>query len=384
VRRIAYISGTRADYGPMRSTLARINEEPVFELGVIVTGMHLQAVHGDTIEEICRDGLAVVGRVPAHTEGDSPVAMAISIGKMLEGMAVELAEFEPDVVLTLGDRGEQVAAALAAALQNRVVVHLCGGSLSGSIDDSFRHAITKLAHYHLPACEEHARRIVQMGEPPDRVIIAGLPGADISKDARYSRDHVCSAYGLPVGQPYVLVIQHPVTQCWEETEQQITATLEAVVATGLPTLLANPNDDAGGRVILDHMRSWSLHHPQLKLLPPPASREMFASIMAHAGVLVGNSSCGVIEAASVDLPVVNIGERQRGREGYACAVNVGYQAKEILAGMRRALFDESYRMQVARFESDLVGPTERLVVQALRDLDLAVARKPKPFHLYEG
>jgi len=175
--------------------------------------------------------------------------MAASVGLYLYGMSFAMTRFKPDIVLVLGDRGEQLAGAMAAAFQNIVVVHLCGGSISGSIDDSIRHAITKFAHYHLPAFEEHARRIIQMGENPETVHVVGLPGGDIRPDVKFSREEICKKYNLPQDKPYILVIQHSVTQTQEYAGQQITETLEALKELDYHVLLANPNDDAGGRII---------------------------------------------------------------------------------------------------------------------------------------
>jgi GDP/UDP-N,N'-diacetylbacillosamine 2-epimerase (hydrolysing) len=381
MRRVLYLSGSRADYGPARRVLQAIQGCADLSLGVLVTGMHLDPVHGLTWEEIAADGFEIAERVEGRVPGDSLAAMSASVGLYLHEMSLALERLRPDILLVLGDRGEQLAGAMAAAFQNIVVVHLCGGSLSGSIDDSVRHAITKFAHYHLPAFAEHARRIVQMGELPERVRAVGLPGGDIRPDVTYTREEICLDYGLPVEEPYLLVVQHAVTQSQAEAGAQIIETLEAVVASGYHALLANPNDDAGGRLILSQMREYASQHARLHLLPPPRNRERYASVMAHAGAQVGNSSSGIVEAMSVSLPVINIGTRQRGREHLSCLLNVGHDRWQILQAIGTALHDEEYRARLHDFSARMSQQeTAFLVLECLRGLDLQAATRPKPFY----
>jgi len=299
----------------------------------------------------------------------------------LYGMSHAIESYEPDIVLVLGDRSEQLAGAMAAAFQNIAVVHLCGGTLSGSIDDSIRHAITKFSHYHFPMVQEAAQRILQMGENPDNISIVGLPGGNISPDVTYTSEQIYEKFSLPKEQPYILVIQHAVTQSQSEAVQQITETLEAVSSLNYPTLLANPNDDAGSKAMSEQLVAYADKYCHLKILHPPKSRELFASIMAHAGVLVGNSSSGIVEAMSVNTPVVNIGDRQRGRESLAYLLNTDYQQDAIVDAIRKALEDPDF---VAGFQSFLsegiINNTEELVINQLATLELDISSNPKVFH----
>ncbi|HUT25699.1 MAG TPA: UDP-N-acetylglucosamine 2-epimerase [Sumerlaeia bacterium] len=379
-RKVLYVSGSRADYGPARRVLKAIDRAADLDLSLLVTGMHLDSVHGETWSEIEADGFRIAGRIEARASGDTLAAMAASVGRCLCGMSEAMGRLRPDIVVVLGDRGEMLAGAMAAAFLNIPVVHLCGGTLSGSIDDSIRHAVTKFAHCHLVACEEFARRVIQMGEEPETVRVVGLPGGDIRPDVAFSREEIAAEYSLPPDRPYLLVIQHAVTHSREAAAEQITETLEAVSDLGLPVLLANPNDDAGGRVILVKMREYAERYPNLRILEPPRDRERFASIMAHAGVLVGNSSCGTVEAMSVGLPVVNIGDRQRGREATSCMLNAGYDRGEIGKAIGEALHDAAYRQRLASFRSELIAHnTPGEVVKCLQTLDLSCAARPKTF-----
>lgn len=378
MKRILYISGTRADFGPARSMLKAIDRAPDLELKILVTGMHLDPAHGETWQEIRDDGFEIAEQVHGKVAGDTLVAMSASVGLYTYGISQALNRIRPDIVIVLGDRGEMLAGAMAAAFQNIVVVHLCGGSVSGSIDDSIRHAITKFAHYHCPAFEEHARRIIRMGEDPARVVVTGLPGGDIRDDVTYSREDICTRYDLPIDKPYLLVVQHSVSHTSDRAGSQIIETLEALAPLDCTVLLANPNDDAGGREILSLMHQYAEKYPHLRILPPPRSRELFASIMAHAAVMIGNSSSGVAEAPSIPVPVVNIGDRQRGREHHACAINVDYDRDEIGNAIKVAMTDVEYRRRLDGFQSDLVNnSTAELVVNLLRDIDPNMARIPK-------
>jgi UDP-N-acetylglucosamine 2-epimerase (non-hydrolysing)/GDP/UDP-N,N'-diacetylbacillosamine 2-epimerase (hydrolysing) len=380
MRKILYVSGTRADYGPARRVLQALHADPEVDLSLVVTGMHLDALHGETWREVEADGFPIAEKVYARLAGDTTATMAGSIGLMLYGFAQTFERQRPDLVLVLGDRGEMLAGAVAAATQNIVVAHMTGGSLSGSIDDSIRHAITKFAHVHLAAHPEHVARIRQMGEAPELVYHVGLPGGDLRPDVTLSREEVCRRYGLPEDQPYLIVIQHPVTQTADEASEQVRETLEAVAALPYPALLANPNDDAGGRAILAEMQRYAARYEHLHELEPPGSREVFASLVAHAGVQVSNSSSGIVEAMSVPVPVVNIGDRQRGRERYAKLLNVGYDRQEISEAIETALHDEGYREELRCFESGWVlDDLEARVVGILKDVDLDLARSPKPF-----
>ncbi len=377
---ILYISGSRADYGPVRRTLQMIQAEPGLEVSILVTGMHLDPAHGETWQEIDQDGFTIAAFVHGHLRGDSLTAMAGSIGLYLYTMSQVISASKPDIVIVLGDRGEMLAGAMAAAFQNIVVVHLCGGSLSGSIDDSIRHAITKFAHYHLPATKEHAQRIIQMGEHPSTVKVVGLPGSNIQADAVYSRERICEQLGLPEDIPYLLVNQHAVSHSQSKAREHIIETLEAVSSLSYPTLLANPNNDSGSQTILSVMQEYAQRLPNVHILPPVCSRELYASIMAGAGAMIGNSSSGIAEAMSVGLPVINVGDRQQGREHLSCLLNVDYNREQISKAIHTALNDADYRQRLSEFTSPLARPdTENMIVDFLHQIDLSAASKPKQF-----
>lgn len=379
MRRVLYISGTRADYGPARRLLFSIDAHAGLTLEVLVTGMHIDPLHGETWREIEKDGFNIVAKIESSIEADTPEAMCIEFSRMLGGMVPVIAERYPDIVLVLGDRGEALAGAMAGAYLGISVCHLCGGSISGSIDDSIRHAITKFSHYHFAMIDEHARRIIQMGEDPKNVFVVGLPGGNLYPDATLTRAEIADYLNIPISEDYLLVVQHPVTYSFDSIDAQITETLEAVASSKRLVLLGNPNNDAGGRTILARYRDYASRFPQIRMLPPSLTRQRFASILANASVLIGNSSQGIAEAMSLHKPVVNIGDRQRGREHLSKMINSGHDRVEIAAAIEKALSDESYINSVKLFQSPLIKETEILVTAKLLEIDLSAAKQAKNF-----
>ena len=380
MRKVLYISGTRADYGPARRLLLEMDAMDEFELGVAVMGMHLDPAHGETWTEIEKDGLQIVDKVSGRLVGDSLSSMSESVGLYLYGFSSVVEKYDPDIVLVLGDRGEALAGAIAGAYLNKTVVHLCGGTLSGSVDDSIRHAITKFAHYHFPPFKDSADRIIQMGEDPRAVFTVGLPGGDLKKDIKYSKQYIIKKYNLNSEKPYVLLIQHSVTHSHKGTKFQISETLDAIVQGKYQTLIASPNDDAGGKVIKNCIKEYTRNHEHIQILPFINNRELFASIMAHAGVVAGNSSSGIVEAMSVGVPVVNIGDRQKGREVYSLLLNVSHNKDEITKAIHKSLYDRRYIKQVKNFSNTMTeNNAEQLIIEKLKKLSLSKPNNSKQF-----
>lgn len=312
-RRICYISGTRADFGLMERTLARVKQSSTLDLAVCVTGMHLSYAYGETVREIENAGFRISGRVPVDVETTNGAAMARALGRQLIGFVDIFLLEHPDVVIVVGDRGEMLAGALAALHLNIPIVHIHGGERSGTIDEPVRHAISKLSHYHFVATNASRARLIYMGEQPTSIFVTGAPGLDALEDfERHPRDTLARTFDLEPCKPIALVIYHPVVQTATSAASEMEAVLTGVLATGVQVLCFCPNSDAGGseisRVINTYAACGTVH--SVTHLP----RDLYLSWLAEADVLVGNSSSGVIEAASFGLPVVNIGDRQHGRE----------------------------------------------------------------------
>jgi len=341
MRKVLYVTGTRADYGLMASTLARIAAHPALSLQVAVTGMHLSEAYGLTVREIEAAGLPIVARIPTGVDARSADAMAHGIGQAVIGLTDALREHAPDIVLLLGDRGEMLAGAIAALHRGIPIAHLHGGERSGTVDEPVRHAISKLSHWHFVATEESRDRLVRMGERPQQVWVTGAPSLDgIEAEAHLSREATLQALGLAAGARYALVLFHPVVQEAQEAYAQTLVLRQAlersVIASGRQVVWLDPNADAGGGGILQALDGAGVH--RIRHL----ARAHYLAALRHADLLAGNSSSGIIEAASLGTPVVNVGSRQNARQRNANTRDCDPQSDAIESAMQAQLAHGRY------------------------------------------
>jgi UDP-hydrolysing UDP-N-acetyl-D-glucosamine 2-epimerase len=306
--------------------------------------------------------------------------MAAAIGRAVTGISGHLEALRPDIVLLQGDRGESLAAAIAASCQNIVVAHCSGGDLSGSIDDSFRHAITKLAHYHLATNAGSARRILAMGEAPDRVFVVGEPALDTILSAKLpSAEQLAGRLGILPDATTILVVQHPVSTEADRAAGQMRVTLEAVARLDHQVVVIYPNADAGGREMIAAIEAADLGANAHKFVSLP--HEDYLGLMRMASVMVGNSSSGLIEAPSFGLPVVNIGTRQRNRLRPANVIDVAHDAGAIAAAIRRALTDDAWRGAARRATNPYGdGKAAERIARILRQVPIGAGAVVKRWH----
>lgn len=324
-RTLVYVSGTRADYGLMKYTLQFLQKQ--FEVEIIATGMHLLPEFGHTVTLIENDGFRV-RQVQATSAEDTKEAMALFIGDFIRKAVPVLLDVKPDIIVVLGDRAEMLGAAIIGSYLGIAVAHLHGGEVTSTVDEMTRHAITKLAHLHLPATEQSAERIRKMGEDDWRIHVVGAPGLDgILKMKRRTREHVEQELDVDLKESTALILQHPVSLEIADAAEQMRITIEAVLSQGLQALIIYPNADAGGREMIKVIESYRTHKNVKVFSNLPF--ETFISLMSFITVMVGNSSSGMIESSSLGLPVVNIGSRQEGRERAANVIDVGYDLEEI-------------------------------------------------------
>jgi GDP/UDP-N,N'-diacetylbacillosamine 2-epimerase (hydrolysing) len=336
VRRLIYLSGSRADFGLMKSTLQRIAATPGLSLQVAVTGMHLSETHGSTVNEIRSAGLPICAEVPLDMATRTGRSMALGVADCLRGMTELLAREQPTFLLLLGDRGEMLAGAIAALHLGVPCVHIHGGERSGTVDEPVRHAISKLASYHLVATNGSRDRLLRMGEEPSRVFVTGAPGLDeLAELGVMTRADCTRALGLAGDGPFILAMFHPVVQQAGDARAQTLALLQAVQRVALPVVWLEPNADAGSLEILGALDEASLPAGSVRFTHLP--RPLFVAAMRHCEVLAGNSSACIIEAASFGTPVVNIGDRQRLRERSPNVIDAAPQPQAIEAGLRAAL-----------------------------------------------
>lgn len=364
-RRIVYVTGTRADFGLMRGALLALNADPALSVSVLATGMHFSAAHGETIREVEASGLPVLARVPVPVTPATGATMARGIGVMVGAFTDALESDRPDIVLLLGDRGEMLGGAIAALHLNIAVAHIHGGERSGTVDEPVRHAISKLSHLHLTATADARTRLIKMGENPAYVHCTGAPGLDgVADGQRVGRNEVMAAHGLDPAQPVALMVYHPVLQVADQAGAEATMVLDAVIASGAQALVLMPNADAGSDAVRAALEARS-EDAGVRLLTH-LERPAFIAAMATVDVMVGNSSAGIIEAASFGTPVVNIGSRQRLRERNRNVTDVDADPALLRSAIAGALGNGTY--DIANVYGD--GHANERIVEILREAPL--------------
>ncbi|MBR0994722.1 UDP-N-acetylglucosamine 2-epimerase (hydrolyzing) [Bradyrhizobium japonicum] len=371
-RKVCYITGTRADFGLMQSTLQRIHASDTFELSIIVTGMHLMVEHGFTVRQIEEATLPIVARVTVETGVPSGALMASNIGRMLIGFVSALQAIQPDVVLVLGDRGEMLAGALAAMHLDIPVAHIHGGERSGTVDEPVRHAISKLAHFHFVATEESRERLVRMGEAADRVSVVGAPGLDdVNNIILVRREDLCRRVGFDPHGLVGLFVYHPVLQEAASSEEHARNIVDAMLAKNLQVVALRPNSDAGSagvrRMLENRAAAGEIY------LATNLPRNEFLSWLAKTNLMAGNSSAGIIEAASFGTPVVNVGSRQNLRQRNSNVFDCTSDRNDLDRAIEAAL--SSPRFDGTNVYGD--GQAGERIINLLAGIDLAGASSAK-------
>ncbi|MFC1514691.1 UDP-N-acetylglucosamine 2-epimerase [Candidatus Omnitrophota bacterium] len=368
-RTIACMTATRADYPRVKSVLAEIAARPHLELKLIVTGIHLLKEFGYTVRQIERDGFTIASRVKMYSGDDSPYGMAQAAARCSAGMAKALKRIDPDILLITVDRVETLATAQTAALMNIPIAHIQGGEVTGTIDESIRHAVTKLSHIHFPATARAAERIVKLGEDPAHVHAVGCPYLDIIRTLEYKdKNDLAFRYGFDPSRPLVLFIQHPVTTEYGRGIDQATITIEALKKiSGLEVIALYSNADAGGRQIIAQMRKTAGFH-----VFPNIDNEDFLSLMKYAQCMVGNSSSAIREAPSFGLAAVNIGTRQQGRLRAGNVIDVDHDIDAIAGAVNKAFSDREFKQGLKKIANPYGdGHAAKRIVDILAAVDLS-------------
>lgn len=356
-RRIAVVSGSRADYGLLRSLLFAIHSDDTLILQLIVTGMHLAPEFGLTYREIEADGLPIAARVEMLVSSDTATGIAKSMGLGLIGFADTFQSLAPDLLVVLGDRFEILAAAQAALVQRIPMAHIHGGETSeGAFDESIRHALTKMAQWHFVAAEPYRQRVIQMGEPPKHVFNFGAPGLDqLDAITWLDRPALARSLGIGDGSPLLLVTYHPTTLdgrdpvlAMDELCAAIARFEDAVV------VFTYPNADTGGRALIDAVDRFVGQAPERRHAFASLGQQRYLSLMRVADVVVGNSSSGLIEAPALHRATVNLGVRQKGRLRAPSVIDTAEDRDGIERALRHALSADFQRRL-----SDLDSPYGR-------------------------
>ena len=358
----------RADYSRMRPILKELYRDSSFDVYLIVTGVCLLDLHGRDIDYINADGFKIDAEIPMFEESgkNTNASMVIALAKVLLGVTKEIEKFKPDLVLTGFDIGANLATTIAAAHMNIPVAHIQGGEVTGSIDESIRHAMSKFAHIHFPATEDARNRLIRLGENPNFVFNVGCPSIDtIIQTPIIDKKILESKFQVDFSKPVILLIQHPVTTESFESKQQILNTIDVIKDLNLQALVALPNNDAGSTEIIEEIKNSGLRwYPSL-------STDEFVNVYRNIWAIVGNSSSGIHESSTFGIPAVNIGTRQQGREKAQNVIDVSYEKSEIKLGIEKALFDKDYREAVRNIINPYGdGNSSEKIINILKSISL--------------
>ncbi len=384
-RKICAVTTSRADFGLLRGLLKAIHADSALRLQVIASGIHLAPKFGLTWRDIEAEGIKIDRKISLRLTGDSSVANLKSIGVGLNGFAEVFAELKPEIVVLLGDRFELFAPAISALMLGIPIAHIHGGELSeGAIDDSVRHAITKLASLHFAVTEVYRRRIIQMGESPDRVFNFGAPGLDqLYGSSLLTRPQLERELGFSLQDPIALITYHPVTRDAGSAEAQVRCLVAAIKASGLKAVFTMANADAQGALINARLQAACKQNPGRFKWIPHLGHRRYLSCLQHFTVMVGNSSSGLTEAPSFRLPVVNIGDRQRGRARAANVIDVPCSRAAILKGITMATssrFRTSLRGMRNPYDRFQDGRASERIKDVLKHVTLSDDLLKKSFH----
>jgi UDP-N-acetylglucosamine 2-epimerase (hydrolysing) len=338
-KRVLFITGTRADYGKIKSLIRKMEQSEEYEEFIYVSGMHLMAKYGSTYREVLKDGYknVYVAFGQPHTDN-----MSYNLGGVLTSLSAYVEEIEPDMILVHGDRIDALAGAITGALNNILVAHIEGGELSGTIDDSIRHAISKFAHLHFVCNEEAKKRIIQLGEKEEHIYVIGSPDIDVMINSNLPRlEEVKERYEISFDE-YGIFMYHPVTTELGILKEHISQTVEALKLSGKNYVVIYPNNDLGTEIILEKITELS-KLKQFRIFPS-IRFEHFLTLLKNASLIVGNSSAGIRESGVYGIPAIDIGSRQSGRYDIHALCNIQHvseNTEEILEAVNRI---EDYRV----------------------------------------
>lgn len=377
-RKVCVIVNSRANYGRIKSVLRAIKDHPELDLQLIAGASALLWRFGNVSQQIQEDGFQTDVIVYSIVEGENPTTMAKSTGMGIMELATQFENLKPHVVITVADRFETMATAIAASYMNIPLAHTQGGEVTGSIDESVRHAITKLAHIHFPATEKARENIIRMGEDPQKVFLTGCPAIDVVADLDLTPpDDFFKRYkgvgpDLDIHKPYLVVLQHPVTTEYGSGFGQINETLQAIKSIRMQTVWLWPNVDAGSDAISKGLRMFREHEkPDYIHFYRHFSVEDYARLIANCACLVGNSSSGIREGSFLGVPTVDIGTRQSFRERANNCVNVAYSHREIEEAILQQIKNGRYPSSKIYGE----GQAGKRIADILAEVDIKIQKR---------
>lgn len=370
MHKIAVITGTRAEYGILKNIIRKIDEDEQLELQLIVTGTHLSEEYGYTAREIEEDGFAITEKIQMIMQSNTGASIVKSMGLLMINLSQTMDRIKPDILVILGDRYEILAAAATAMEMNIPIAHLCGGEVTeGAIDEQIRHSITKMAHLHFTASEQYAQNVIKMGEERWRVYNVGHPSIENIKIMEFmTKREISIDIGVDIDHETLLVTFHPTTLELKDLDWQIDNLTKALKELNLKTVITYPNADEGGKLIIGKLQKLKSESNKVYLFDNLGVKK-YLSIMRLCGAVVGNSSSALVEAPYLKVPVVNIGNRQKGRLKASNILNSSYCEPDIIDKVKIALSDE-FRTDCGNTISLYgEGNTSTKIVQILKTID---------------
>jgi UDP-N-acetylglucosamine 2-epimerase (non-hydrolysing)/GDP/UDP-N,N'-diacetylbacillosamine 2-epimerase (hydrolysing) len=368
MRKVFIVIERRADYSRYRPILQKLKEDSFFQIHLVVTGICLLENHGKDINYIRDDGFEINAEIPMFEDlgEDSGAEMVRSMSRVMFGLVNELEKAKPDIVLSGFDIGANFAVTVAAAHMNIPVAHIQGGEVTGSIDESLRHAMSKFAHIHFPATELSKQRLIRMGEKPESIFVVGCPSLDVLINTPFlKREEVEKALDIDLSKPTLLMIQHPVTTEWMNSFDQIKETIEAIKESGVQCIFLLPNNDAGHSKIIEYIKSNGVKWF------PSLPTNIFINLYRNVYALIGNSSSGIHETPTLKIPAVNIGTRQQGRERAGNVIDVPNKKENILEAINKAVYNVEFRSYVHNIKNPYgEGNSAEKIVEVLKNISL--------------
>ncbi len=372
MRKICFVTGTRAEYGLLSRLMRLVKEDKDLQLQVIATNMHLMPEYGETYKEIEKDGFTIDKKVYMHKPSDDAHGIISSMAEEMQGMNDALSELKPDILVLLGDRYEILVAAQVALIHRIPIAHIHGGEVTeGAFDDAIRHSVTKMSSLHFTSCEEYRHRVIQMGEQPSRVFDVGSLGVENIKAAPLmTKDELEASLDFKIDTQTILVTYHPVT-LGGDPAKDIHEFLDALDQfKDLKVIFTMPNSDTGRDAIALAVENYVKNHTNSAKAYTSLGLKRYLSTLQFVKVAVGNSSSGIIEVPSFGIPTLNIGDRQKGRLASKSVVNCGTSKDEVIAGLKLCLSEEMQKA-AKTYENPYAKPdTANLIYQELKNVEL--------------
>ncbi|GFZ33724.1 UDP-N-acetyl glucosamine 2-epimerase [Clostridium zeae] len=373
MRKIAVVTGTRAEYGLLKNIMLKIDQDEELELALVVTGTHLSEKYGKTVDEIINDGFDISKSVDILMEDtDSKIKTAKEMAKALDKLTDIFNEVAPDLLLILGDRYEVFSAAAAAMAMNIPIAHISGGEITeGAMDEQIRHSITKMAHIHFPGAKVYADNIKAMGEESWRIFNVGDPGIENIKLTKLmSQEELEKQLGVCVDEDTILITYHPVTLEINQVDEQISNLIEALSQIDKKMIITYPNADNGGDIIIEAIEEFKDKYPDKVFLHKNLGSLRYLSVMNLCGAIVGNSSSALVEAPFMKKPVVNIGNRQKGRLKASNIIDTTYDSVDILMAINQCFSNEFAKIVEDTRSLYGEGNTSDEIVTILKTIEL--------------